>query len=198
MTTRPAPWRSFVGALVFVARAALSETLSVVDLDKAPGATGVVIPITLTSSVNLTVLRFDVVFDPALCAQLANSQAISIRKTGRTTVDPEENTITCGAGQITIAVVDLSGNTVVPSGSGSVFEIVLGSLTPTASGRFALTPQAIVGNNGATPVNVTPDAGDLRIGCTSAADCDDGNSCTTDQCSPTGPVCTHTSSCGCG
>src|SRR5689334_25265433 len=96
-----------------------SNVLSVQDTPAVAGDADVVIPIDLTVDQDLTgAFSFDVTFDPTLCNQLSNPNGIVVRKAGRQTVDPAENSITCSNGKITIAVFDLTGGTVIPQGSG--------------------------------------------------------------------------------
>src|SRR5690242_12754124 len=120
---------------------AQANVLSVRDTGALAGDADVVIPIDLTVDQDLTgAFSFDVNFDPNLCNQLVDPSAIVVRKAGRQTLDPAENPIVCSDGKITIAVFDLTGGTVVPQGSGEVFEIDLGALTAAASGAFVLSP----------------------------------------------------------
>jgi len=144
---------------------AQANVLSVRDTGAVAGAADVVIPIDLTVDQDLTgAFSFDVSFDPNLCNQLSNPSGIVVRKGGRQTLDPAENPIVCSSGKITIAVFDLTGGTVIPQGSGEIFEIDLGGVTAAASGAFVLSPPAtITGHHMTATVTVTGDPGTLTI-----------------------------------
>ena len=144
---------------------AQGNALSVRATGAAAGAADVVIAIDLTVDQDLTgAFSFDVSFDPSLCNQLSNPSGIIVRKAGRQTLDPAENPIVCSSGKITIAVFDLTGGTVIPQGSGEIFEIDLGGLTAAALGTFTLSPPpTITGHHDTATVTVTGQAGTLTI-----------------------------------
>ena len=144
---------------------AQGNVLSVRATGAVAGAADVVIPIDMTVDQDLTgAFSFDVSFDPSLCNQLSNPSGIIVRKGGRQTLDPAENPIVCSSGKITIAVLDLTGGTVIPQGSGEIFEIDLGGLTAAATGTFTLSPPAMItGHHNTATVTVTGQPGTLTI-----------------------------------
>lgn len=155
---------ALICALVFLPSMAVAQNvLSVGNVDASPGARGVVIPISLTIDQDLTLLRFDVTFDALFCDKLANPADIRVRKAGRTVKAPEEQPITCSSRVIPIAVLDLIGGTVIPMGSGVVFEVEV-DLKPDASGSFDFTPANIVARRGPLTLAVAADGGTLIIG----------------------------------
>src|SRR5262245_17468458 len=141
---------AFVSLFLLPSQGTWAQTanqLKVRDTTVSAGATGVVIAIDLINQdQQLTFCSFDVLFDPALCAALVNPAGIILRKAGRTTTDPFEQTITCTNGEIRIRLGDIINASVVmplPAPGTTDFrilEIVLGNIKPTASGAFVLTP----------------------------------------------------------
>ena len=79
-------WRRVLafGALSLVPSAASADNMLTLGVGATvrPGASDVVIPINLASAEELTLLRFDLVLSPALCAQLVSPQAITVRRAG--------------------------------------------------------------------------------------------------------------------
>ena len=151
---------------------AQGNVLSVRNTGAVAGASDVVIPIDMTVDQDLTgAFSFDVSFDPSLCNQLSNPSGITVRKGGRQTLDPAENPIVCSSGKITIAVFDLTGGTVIPQGSGEIFEIDLGGLTGAALGTFPLSlPSMITGHHNTATVTVTGQSGTLTIAALACGD----------------------------
>src|ERR1051326_2043719 len=134
--------------VVCPSEARAQNVLSVRNVTVSPGVPGVVIPIDLTVAQDLSLLRFDVTFDTALCALLVNPNGITVRKAGRTVRDPEQQPTVCSDGVINIAVLDLLGGTVIPSGSGLILEIVLGDLMAARTGALPLAAVNILARQG--------------------------------------------------
>lgn len=201
MSLREFAWSRIVlliALVLFPAPASAQNVLAVgIGAAVRPGASTVVIPITLASVEELTLLRFDLAFSPTLCAQLVDPEGIIVRRAGRTTTPTEEEPVGCQAGAIRVGVLNLDGNAVIPAGTGAVIELALGGLRSGATGTFPLTLQGLVAHRGPRSVALSPSGGDLTIRCTAAADCDDGDACTTDTCSQTGGACIHTCTPGC-
>lgn len=162
-----------------------------------PGASNVVIPINLTSVEELTLLRFDLTFDPSLCAQLTGIEPITIRKMGRTAVAAEDEHVACESGEVRVGVLGLDGAPVIPPGTGPIIEIGLGGLQRDAAGTFPLTLQTVFAHRGPRTLPITASGGELSIHCLAAGDCDDANSCTDDTCNQTSHLCIHSCKPGC-
>lgn len=201
-----------LGQLSYARAVAAQNVLSVGSVSVSPGAS-VVIPINLTVDQNLTLLRFDVTFPSALCAMIADKNTdgvidgvvvgsdgsiaadkdIVVKRAARVTKDSEEEVFQCSGGKISIAVFDLSGSSVVPSGSGGIFAIEFNLKSGIPAGSFTLTPANVQAKRGPLVVSAQTQSGDIVISGTPVcvpADCNDGNLCTQDQC--VSGTCQHT------
>ena len=77
--------------LLPAAEAAAQNLLSIRDVTISPGTAAAVIPIDLAVDQDLSLLRFDITFDPSLCARLVTPDGITVRKAGRTVKAPRNS-----------------------------------------------------------------------------------------------------------
>jgi hypothetical protein len=120
-----------------------------------------IVPVELASAERLTLLALDFVYWPAdaLCSALVDPNAITLRGAGRTAAPSQENYIHCELGRIRVVFFDLIGDTVIPAGTGPIFEIDFGAVRPGASAVINLGLQDIDAHDGpdtAAIANLSP------------------------------------------
>jgi cysteine-rich repeat protein len=126
------------------------DSISAGIVTATAGQTGVVVEISVTNSVPLTLLSVDLTFDVALCNEIQNQV---LRRGPHANIDPQEGGLTCPSdGRVRIVFFDLSGNPVIPAGSGTIARWIF-DVKPTAVARvYLLTVTVLRAGNG--PLNV--------------------------------------------
>jgi cysteine-rich repeat protein len=141
--------------------------LSIGEVVGNRGGGDVIVPVSLNSTSNLSLLRFDVTFDPQLCASLTTPGGITVTAVSsatRVVKAPEEQPVTCGDGVVQIAVLDLLGGTAVASGNGEILNINFGPLLPTGpTGAFTLGIVNLEARLGPSTVSLTSSGGSIDV-----------------------------------
>ena len=201
-------------SLLGVSSAAAQNALSVKDTAASPGDANVTVPIDLSLDQGLSLLRFDLTFDPGFCGAIANrggdaaievivvggndaaGKDIIIRPTALVTATPQEATARCQDGRIDLGVFDITGNPVIAAGQGTLFEIQFDLKGDAAAGGHTLTVENIQAEGGLPPqaVAIQSQSGVFTVnplefcgnGTVEAGEeCDDGNTNDGDGCSST-------------
>lgn len=113
--------------------ATAENVLSSGNAQGAPGATGVVLAISLDVDTDLASIGFRVSYDTTVL------DAIEYRKAGRTIVSAQAVGLDEAQERVTFAIADLSGGVAVPAGSGPIAEIVFKVPASASPGDYSVT-----------------------------------------------------------
>lgn len=143
------------------------------------GTPEVIVPITVQTTSDLNVLSVDLTFDRALCDRIADQRLVTA---GRATVAPQEDGILCPTeGRLRVALFDLLGNSVIPSGSGPVAEWRFSVRSDAAPGSFPLALSVQQASFGPRAVALAPQAAVLTIAPACPGDCDGNGNVSVDE-----------------
>jgi hypothetical protein len=142
---------AFLAAVLWPFAAAQAQnTISVGGATVMPGQAEVVVPISATTTGQLTGLDAVIDFDAELCKRIENQQ---IRMAGRTEEPPQEGVRCPEVGRLALVLFNLSGDPVLPAGEGVIAEWVFSVRPDAAGGTFPLDLVVNQARNG--PLRVT-------------------------------------------
>lgn len=126
------------------------------------GQTQVVVPISATTTEDLTGLKIDVTFDPQLCDLIENEV---LRRAGRTVVEVQELGARCPEeARVSLVLFDLTGRVLLPAGDGVIAEWVFDVRSDATVGAFPLSLKILEARRGPLFVSVAEETdGQLRI-----------------------------------
>jgi hypothetical protein len=151
----------FASTVLALSEAGAQQTISLGNVTAQPGQAEVVVPLSATTTENLTGLDVDITFDQSLCDLLENQQ---VRGAGRATVDPQEGGIRCpGEGRVSVIFFGLTGDALIPPGDGVIAEWSFSLTAGTTAATFPLGLTVNQARNGPNDVELTPSDGSLTV-----------------------------------